>query len=74
MSECTKGLGQHLEAHLFCDIIVLWLPRLVEIQHGMGAQADGADSRVVQWSILMRLESGHQGWAGQECTSPPSGS
>lgn len=63
------GLG----AHLFCGIIVFWLSWLVEIQHSVGAQADGADSRVVQWSVLMGLESGHQGWAGRECTSHPLG-
>lgn len=63
-------LGQRCRAHLFYRVIILWLPRLVEIQHGVGAQADGADGRVVQWSILMGLGSGHQRWAGQESTPP----
>lgn len=36
----------------------------------MGAQADGADGRVVEWPILVGLGSGHQGWTGQESTPP----
>lgn len=67
--------GQCLRAHLLCRVIILWLPRLVEVQHGVGAQADGADGRVVEWPVLVGLGSGHQGWTGQESTPPhtPSG-
>lgn len=70
-----KWLGQHLRAHLLCRIIVFWLPRLVEVQHGVRAQTDSADGRVVQWPILVGLRSGYQGWTGQESTPPlpPSG-
>lgn len=60
-------------AHLLCRVIILWLPRLVEVQDGVGAQADGADSRVVEWPVLVGLGDGHQGWKGQESTPPPSG-
>ena len=66
-----EWLGQCLRAHLLCGVIVLWLPRLVEVQHGVGAQADGADGRVVEWPVLVGLGSGHQGWTGQESTHPP---
>lgn len=67
-----EWLGQCLRAHLLCGVIVLWLPRLVEVQHGVGAQADGADGRVVEWPVLVGLGSGHQGWTGQESTHPPT--
>lgn len=65
-----EWLEQCLRAHLLCKVIVLWLPRLVEVQHGVGAQADGADGRVVEWPVLVGLGSGHQGWTGQESTPP----
>lgn len=54
-----EWLQQCLRAHLLCRVIILWLPRLVEVQHGVGAQADGADSRVVQWPILVGLGRRH---------------
>lgn len=65
-----EWLGQGLRAHLLGRVIILWLPRLVEVQHGVGAQADGADGRVVEWPVLVGLGSGHQGWTGQESTPP----
>lgn len=65
-----EWLGECPRAHLLCRIIILWLPRLVEIQNGVGAQADGADGRVVEWPVLMGLGSGYQGWKGQEYTPP----
>lgn len=65
-----EWLGQCPRAHLLCRVIILWLPWLVEVQHGVGAQADGADGRVVQWSVLVGLGSGNQGWTGQEPTPP----
>lgn len=56
--ECS---GQSLKAHLFCRGIILRVPWLIEFQHGVGAQTDGADGRVVEWSILMGLGSRNQG-------------
>ena len=70
MLERPQWLGHCLGAHLLCRVIILWLPRLVEVQHGVGAQADGADGRVVEWPVLVGLGSGHQGWTGQESTPP----
>lgn len=64
----NEWLGECPRAHLLCRVIILWLPRLVEVQNGVGAQADGADGRVVEWPILVGLGSGHQGWKGQEST------
>lgn len=53
--DALKCLGRYLRTHLFYRGIVLWLSRLIEIKDRVGAQADGADSWVVQWSIFMRL-------------------
>lgn len=65
-----EWLGQCPRAHLLCRVIIVRLPRLVEVQHGVGAQADGADAWVVQWPVLVGLGSGHQGWTGQESVPP----
>jgi hypothetical protein len=63
-----EGLEQYLGPHLFCRVIIFWLPWFVEVQDGVGAQADGADSWVVQWSILMGLGRGTM--AGQAGVQP----
>lgn len=48
-------MGHHLRTHLFCRDIFVWLSRFIEIKDSVGAQADGADGWVVQWSVFMRL-------------------
>lgn len=53
--ECPKCVGCYLRTHLFYGDIILWLPRFIEIKDSVGAQADGADGWVIQWSIFMRL-------------------
>lgn len=50
-----KSLGHHLRTHLFWRDVIVWLPRFIEVKDSMGAQANGADCWVVQWSIFMRL-------------------
>lgn len=60
-----SGRPGHLRTHLFRRDVILRLPRFIEIKDGVGAQADGADGRVVQWSVLMRLgRKGAPGRAG----------
>lgn len=69
-----REAGHCARAYLLCELIILWLTGWVEVQQGVGAQADGADSWVVKWPIFMGLdESRYQNGTGQESMTPPSG-